>query len=244
MLNRLVHSSHDLFCILLLGASLNISALHAQSSADLTVPRPMPPASVLVVGMMGGIERWNGSNRPVRQLVLDLRSKGIYAESIEHRHKALTIKLIKQALDTNQDGKLDEQERAHARIILFGHSMGAASVVSVAKSLNKLHIPVLLTIQVDSIGSGAGVIPPNVAKAANFYQRDSHLLRGREKIRAEDPEKTTILGNYRYSYKDRDVDLSNITMPERIAGGAHTKMEFDPEVWSEVEKLILVEARK
>ncbi len=239
------HLQHRVLWLVLVGALLNLCLpLHAQSNSDLTVPRPMPPGSVLVIGMMGGIEHWNANNRPVRQLVLDLRMKGIYAESIEHQHKGLTVKFIREALDTNQDGKLDEHERAQARVVLFGHSMGAASVVSVAKSLNKLQIPVLLTVQVDSIGSGAGLIPPNVAKAANFYQRDSHFLRGREHIRAENPEKTTILGNTRYCYKDKYVDLSSITMAERIAGGAHTKMEFDPEVWNEVEKLILAEIRR
>lgn len=227
------------------GAALLISVLplRAQSNSDLTVPRPMPVGSVLVIGMMGGVERWNAPNRPVRQLVLDLRMRGIYAESIEHRHKNLAVKFIEEALDSNQDGQLDDQERARARIILYGHSMGAASVVAVAKRLNKLRIPVLLTIQIDSIGSGAGVIPPNVVKAANFYQRDGHFLRGRDKIRADDPQKTTILGNFRYSYKYKYVDLSGISMAERIAGGAHTKMEFDPEVWNEVEKFILAETR-
>jgi len=221
-------------------------AAHAQRYSDFTIPRPLPPNSYLVIGMLGGVERWNADSRPVRQLALEVRKRNlpnVYVETLEHVHKGLALKLIRAALDRNSDGKLDDQERASARIILYGHSMGAASVVSLARKLNNLNIPVLLTLQVDSIGRGAGTIPPNVARTANFYQRNSLLLHGRGEIRAQDPGKTTILGNFRYDYSQRDVDLSKVSIPERIAGGSHTKMEFDPEVWSAVEKLILAEIK-
>jgi len=219
----------------------------AQSYSDFTIPRPLPPNSYLVIGMLGGIERWNAENRPVRQLALRLRDQripNVYVETIEHEHKNLAVRLIRDALDTNRDGKLDAAERSSVRVILYGHSMGAASVVSLARKLEKLGVPVRLTIQVDSIGSGAGTIPPNVARAANFYQHDSVLLHGRDKIRAQDPSRTEILGNFRYDYDHKDIDLSRITAAERIAGGAHTKMEFDPDVWSVVEKLILKELNR
>ena len=233
-----------LVCALIVGAS---STATAQHYSDFTIPRPVPNGSFLVIGMLGGIEHWNAGNRPVRQLAIELRNRhlpNVYTETIEHRHKALAVRLICDALDTNRDGKLDEQERASARIILYGHSMGAASVVSVAKRLNQLGIPVLLTIQVDSIGQGDGSIPSNVSRAANFYQTDAVFLHGNSTIRAQDPAKTTIIGNFRYEYKGREVDLSRVALPERIAGGAHTKMEFDPEVWKEVEKLIVAEFQK
>lgn len=220
--------------------------LHAQSYSDFTIPRPLPPNSYLVIGMLGGVERWNAGSRPVRQLALELRDRNlpnVYVETLEHVHKRLALRLIREALDTNGDGKLDEQERRSAHIILYGHSMGAASVVSLARKLQQLNVPVLLTVQVDSIGKGAGTIPPNVARAANFYQRNSFFLHGRGKIRAQDPGKTMVLGNFQYDYSHKDVDLSKISIPERIAGGAHTKMEFDPDVWSAVEKLILAEVR-
>jgi pimeloyl-ACP methyl ester carboxylesterase len=229
-----------------LAVILTAVSLSAQRYSDFTIPRPLPPNSYLVIGMLGGVEHWNASNRPVRQLAMNLRDRNlphVYAETLEHQHKGLAVRLICDAIDANHDGKLEANEKSSARIILYGHSMGAASVVSLAKRLNKLGIPVLLTVQVDSIGQGAGVIPPNVARAANFYQTDAVFLHGREQIRAEDPAKTRIVGNFRYDYKDKDVDLSKITLPERIAGGAHTKMEFDPAVWSEVEKLILAEIK-
>jgi hypothetical protein len=234
--------------IILLCSTLLIVPLAAsgQKYSDFTTPRPLPPKSYLIIGVLGGIERWSATNRPVRQLAIALRDhdlRNVYTEWVEHRHRKLALRLIRECLDTNGDGKLDEQERQSARVILYGHSMGAASVVSLAKSLNKLGVPVLLTVQVDSIGSGAAVIPPNVAKAANFYQRNAIILHGRSEIRAQDPTRTRILGNFKYDYRYKWVDLSSITLAERIAGGAHSKMEFDPEVWSEVEKLILAEIK-
>ncbi len=232
--------------LLLLAVSAIATSAFAQSYSDFTVPRPLPRNSYLVIGMLGGIERWNAASRPVRQLALELRDRGlsnVYVETLQHEHKGLALRLIREALDSNSDGELDEQERSTARVILYGHSMGAASVISLAKSLENLGVPVLLTVQVDSVGAGAGTIPANVKKAANFYQKDSLLLHGREKIRAKDPNRTEIVGNFRYECKNKQIDLSRITLAERIAGGAHTKMEFDPEVWSEVEKLILAEIK-
>ncbi len=232
--------------ILALCCSFGAGVLSAQSYSDFTIPRPLPPNSYLVIGMLGGIEHWNAANRPVRQLALDLRAEhipNVFVETIEHQHKSLALRLIREALDANHDGKLDQQEKSSAKIILYGHSMGAASVISLAKKLSRLGIPVLLTVQVDSIGQGAGTIPPNVERAANFYQRNAMLLHGRKEIRAEDPSRTTIIGNFRYDYKNKAVDLSQISVPERVAGGAHTKMEFDPEVWAEVKKLIRAEIK-
>lgn len=249
MSKRFAHHSAQVAAVVLL-FSLSLIApgpAFAQRYSDFTIPRPLPHNSYLVIGVLGGIERWSATNRPVRQLALGLRERNlpnVYTEWLEHRQKGLAIRLIREALDTNHDGKLDEQERKSVHIILYGHSMGAASVVSIAKKLNKLGVPVLLTVQIDSIGSGAGIIPPNVAKAANFYQRNAIFLHGRSKIRAKDPTRTQILGNFRYDYRYKWVDLSEVTLAERVAGGAHTKMEFDPEVWSEVENLILAEIRQ
>jgi hypothetical protein len=56
-------------------------------------------------------------------------------------------------------------------------------------------IPVLLTVQIDSVkhlGVDGPIIPPNVAKAADFHQTGG-LLRGRKEIRAADASRTRIL---------------------------------------------------
>jgi hypothetical protein len=83
-------------------------------------------------------------------------------------------------------------------------------------------------------------IPSNVARAVNLYQRNG-LIRGHSEIRAEDPLKTNILGNFKYDYKNKKIDDSALPWPARVFGGAHTKMECDPEVWARVKELILGE---
>jgi hypothetical protein len=217
----------------------------AQRYSDFTTPRPLPPGSVLVIGFLGGIEHWNSEGRPVNRLAAELRERkipGVYVETVEHKHRDLAKRLVLEAFDRNGDGKLDEQECAAARLILYGHSMGGASVVKLARELGNLGVPVLLTVQLDSIGRGDRDIPVNVARAANFYQRNgSPFLRGQPEIRADDPARTTILGNFKYDYRKRNVDLSGVNPIERATGGSHTKMEFDPEVWQRVESLILKE---
>ena len=212
----------------------------AQRFTQLTSPVPLPPGSTLVIGFLGGYDRWNDDHRSVRQLVLKLRGRpGIYAESISNHNRTVALKLIRNALDTNRNGHLDPEEKADARIILFGQSWGGAASVATARELQKLGISVLLTVQIDSVGVHDGIIPKNVMAAANFYQHDLFTtIHGQSNIRAADPAKTTILGNFKMSYSSRDVDLSNASVRRRIFGGSHTKMELDPVVWSRVEQYI------
>ena len=83
-------------------------------------------------------------------------------------------------LDTNHDGVLSADEKSRARIILFGHSWGAAAAVMLARDLRREGIPVLLTVQVDSVAKmwqNDSIIPDNVAEAVNFYQTARHRSR-------------------------------------------------------------------
>jgi hypothetical protein len=214
-------------------------ALRAQRAKDLKTPTPVPAGSVLVIGFLGGYDRWNDEHRSVRQLVLRLRERpGVYAESIENHHRGLAMKLIEHALDTNGDGHLDVHEKARARVILFGQSWGGNATVATARDLERLGVPVLLTVQVDSVGLHDAVIPANVHAAVNFYQHDLGPIRGRGEIRAADPTQTEILGNFESSYVFRSMDESNASWARRTFGGSHTKMELDPAVWARVEQYI------
>ena len=218
--------------------------LSAQTMNDFTTPLPLPPGSTLVIGFLGGIEKWDGEVHRVRRLALDLRDKripSVYVETVENHNRARAIALIKRALDQDHDGRLDESERRSVRIILYGHSMGGAAVVDAARELAKLGVPVALTVQVDSVGLADAVIPPNVARAANLFQHEGRFIRGRSKIRAADPQKTEILGNFLYTYNGKYVDLSDVPWYHMLLPTVHMKMERDPAVWSRVESLILNE---
>lgn len=216
------------------------SVSRTQRLSQLTTPTPMPRGSTLVIGFLGGYDHWNDEHRSVRQLVLKLRQQpGVYAESISNHRRSLALKFIRKAFDANHNIRLDPEEIANARIILFGQSWGGAAAVETARDLQKLGIPILLTVQVDSVGIHDGMIPANVLAAVNFYQRDRFTtIRGQSNIRAADPANTTILGNFKMSYADRDLDLSNASVRRRIFGGSHTKMELDPLVWNRVEQYI------
>lgn len=211
----------------------------AQRLSDLKTPTPLPPGSTLVIGFLGGYDRWNDEHRSVRRIILSLRDQpGVYAESVSNHHRRVALKLIRRALDTSHDGKLEFEEKTAARIILFGQSWGGAATIATARDLEKLGIPVLLTVQVDSVGRNDGLVPVNVAAAVNFYQHDPLTLWGRSEIRAEDPARTAILGNFQETYRSRPVDESNASWPRKVMGGSHVKLEQDPAVWNRVEQYI------
>jgi hypothetical protein len=220
-----------------------------QRYRDFVTRTPLRPDTVLVIGIMGGREPWDQPDRSVRKLALELREADpgrIQVETIENRKRGLALKLIRNAFDRNRDGSLDERERASVRLVIYGQSFGGAAVVKLARQLEALDIPILLTVQVDSVGRGDKVIPPNVARAANLYQRNGWFIRGEPEIVAEDPARTTIVGNFRFDYADKDIDISRVPWLKKAFRTAHTKMEYDPEVWALVEKLIaetLAEAR-
>lgn len=229
------------FATVVLSSALALP-LSAQRMKDFTTPTPLPPGSTLVIGFLGGIEKWDVETHRVRKLALDLRDRnlpGVYVETVENHHRGRAIELIKQALDQNRDGSVEDDERNSVRIILYGHSMGGAAVVKAARVLDKMGVPVALTVQIDSIGANDAVIPPNVARAANLYQREGKLIRGRAEIRAEDPQKTEILGNFLYTYRGKHVEMSNLPWYHKVVPTVHMKMERDPEVWARVESFIL-----
>ena len=129
-----------------------------------------------------------------------------------------------------------EKQRAH--IILFGHSWGAAAAVSLARELQRDGIPVLLTVQVDTVSKSQddSIIPENVNEAVNFYQTGG-LLHGRSQISAASP-RTRILGNFRFHYENEPPECHAYPWYDRIFFKGHTAIECDPRVWSQVEDLI------
>jgi hypothetical protein len=220
---------------------LALSALPvaAQRLSDFITPQPIPAGGVLVVGFLGGFEHWNDGHRGVRKVAMDLRSRGFFAETVGNHRRHAAVEFIRRALDRNGNGRIDPDEAAAARVVLYGQSWGGAAVVETARELERWGVPVLLTVQVDSVGVHDSVIPANVRAAANFFQHDLLSIRGRNEIRAADPSITHILGNFEFSYYFRPVDESDASWARRTFGGSHAKMELDPLVWKRVEQLIL-----
>lgn len=224
-----------------------VPPLHGQTWEDFRTPTPIGLDSTLVVGFLGGRERWDNRERSPRKLALELGSRqipGLHVETLANRKRALAVKLIEHAFDRNQDGVLDDGERASARIVIYGLSFGGAATVKLARGLSERNIPVLLTIQIDSVGRGDKVIPPNVRRAANFYQKNGLVIRGEGPIRAKDPKRTIIIADCRMDYSQRKVDISHVNWFKKLGRVAHSYISYDPQVWTRVEKLVLREASR
>ena len=216
-----------------------------QRYEDFETRTPLAEKHFLVLGFMGGRDSWKAKNH-LQGLAMKFRSMRhplLHVETVENRKRALAIELIKKALDRDGNGLLQAKERASARVILYGQSFGGAAVVKLARQLNELQVPVLLTVQIDSVGRGDASIPPNVARAASLFQRNGILISGEAPIVAEDPLRTTILGNFEFDYRQKEIDISEVPWHKKVFREAYTKMEHDPEVWQKVEDLILAEIR-
>jgi hypothetical protein len=227
---------------------LSFAMTYAIAFAEAGEPQPVTPQEnhaprAMVIGFVGGFVKHDAHAHSTVQVVEHLRHQqreGVYVQSFANRQRDQAYREILRRLDQDNDGTLSSEEKRDARIVIFGHSWGASETVTLARKLERDGIPVLLTIQVDSvakIGQNDSLIPANVGQAINFYQPDG-IVHGRPQIRAADPAHTEILGNFRYDYKASPVSCEGYPWFDRILVKAHTEIECDPKVWSQVESLI------
>jgi len=222
--------------------SSRLLAVPATSTTSSTAStNPVPPA--IVIGFVGGFIRHDDlTHGPVR-LAARLREdypSGVYVKVFENHRSKNAHQEVLRLLDADRDGTLSVQEKQHARIIIYGHSWGGSETIALARELQKDGIPVLLTIQVDSVaklGENDSVIPANVAHAVNFYQSNG-LIHGRNEIRAADPERTNIIGNFRFDYGASPSRCAGYPWYARAFEKTHIEIECDPAVLNQVESLI------
>jgi len=201
-----------------------------------------PPRSI-VVGFVGGFVRHDNPHHGAVQLAQRIRSKvpkNTYVEVFENRRRKQARDAVLHLLDANHDGTLSQEEKDQARVILFGQSWGGAAVVLLARDLQREGIPVLLTVQVDSVAKlwqDDSVIPANVAEAVNFYQPHG-IVHGLQRITAADPSKTEVLGNYRIDYRKTPIDCAHSSWYDRLFTPDHAQSECDPQLWSHIEDLV------
>ncbi len=192
---------------------LSISAEGDLAEAEAAGSVTHTARKLIVIGFMGGSV--SAANKVHREaaLIESLRQRepqAIRAALFANRDGNEALQTVLRLLGADRTGNLTEAAKQTARIVIFGHSWGASETVHLARRLNRLGIPVLLTIQVDSVqkrSENDRQIPPNVNEAINFYQSEG-LLRGCPLIVAEDPVKTKILGNRQSSYRENPVSVA------------------------------------
>lgn len=224
-------------------ALLALPACRSVELGDLAAPRPVPAGSCLVIGFLGGKDAWDDDAKGVRRTALALRDadRRIWAETFENRRLDVALAFVRQALDADRDGSVEAAERSRARLIVYGQSLGGWATVAFARLLARLGIAIDLTIQIDSVGALDAEIPPNVRTAANLYQDEGSLVAGEAPIRAVDPSRTRVLGNWEFHY-DRPpgsaIEVDDLPWWKTAFRADHTRMDRDPRVWALVERLI------
>jgi hypothetical protein len=197
----------------------------------------------IVIGFVGGFVKHDDAKHPEVQFAAYLRDRypsKVYAEVFSNHDGQKALRQVSRLLDSDGDGDLTTREKEEARVIIYGHSWGAAETAAFARELGRKGIPVLLTIQVDIIakpGQKGFTIPPNVANAVNFYQPRG-LLHGRSEILAVDPARTKIIGNFRMTYEGHTINCDNYSWFARTFNKPHHEIENDPRVWYQAASLI------
>jgi hypothetical protein len=211
------------------------------NGAEKTSPSPSP--RFIVIGFVGGFVRRDDTAHQEVQVAAHLRKQypsRMQVKMFENRQGRQAYREVRAMLDADRDGELSDREKHAARIVIYGHSWGASEAITLARRLGQDGIPVLLTVQVDSvekIGEDDGTIPANVRQAVNFYQRNG-LLQGRRQILAADGLRTQILGNFQVDYKAKRVTCDGFPWYAQIFLSPHIEIECDPSVWNQVESLI------
>ena len=203
----------------------------------------MAVENAIIVGFVGGFVRSDDMNHPEVQFAAHLREaypSEVHAEVFANHDGKRALRRVLEILSKDGDGPVTSREKKRASIIIYGHSWGASQVVTFARDLGRLGIPVSLTIQVDSVhkpGHEDAVIPPNVRNAINFYQTRG-VIHGRSRIRASDPKRTNIVGNFQMAYQDRQINCDNYPWLARHLNRGHHEIENDPRVWEQISSLI------
>jgi len=198
---------------------------------------------VIVIGFVGGFVRPDDVKHPEVQFSALLRERypsTVHAKVFANHDGKNALRHVLRILDTDGDGVLQAEEKEQAAIIIYGHSWGGSQTVALARQLEGKGVPVLLTIQVDSVHKPRrddAVIPRNVRNAVNFYETTG-LIHGRSSIRAADASRTNIVGNFHMSYKNRPINCDNYPWIARHLNKPHHEIENDPLVWEQIASMI------
>jgi hypothetical protein len=192
----------------------------------------------IIVCFLGGFVKPDDNNHPEIWFARYLRDRYSPAVSVWVFRNREEKEAIRDTMRMLEPGK--HKIAQPPAIILYGHSWGGSQVLTFARDLGRKDIPILLTIQIDSVrkfGQDGHTVPGNVAKAVNFYQTKG-LTPGETHITPADPARTIILGNFQMSYDHRRISCDNYKWLSRFFNKPHHQIENDPRIWDLIAKLI------
>lgn len=214
-----------------------------QEFSDFTTPLPVARGDRLVIGIVGGWERWDNPARAIRRTAIAVKRKrlpGVHVETVENHSLELAEELVQKAFDFDRNGRLDAGEAAQAEVIIYGQSLGGRAALRLSRKLHEWGVTVPLLVTVDSFGRDSYEVPANVRRAANYYQREHLYIKGAPELRAADPSRTQVLFNRKLTFKKRDeVEADEHSWLQRFFLDEHARVEYLPEVWEEIEKMIV-----
>lgn len=213
-----------------------MDAMHLVCTKGHGSPASVRPA--IIICFLGGFVKADDTHHPEVWFARYLRDRYGPAASVWVFANGDEKKALRDTLGAVEPGK---HKNVHQpAIILYGHSWGGSQVLTFARDLERKGIPILLTIQIDSVrklGQDSHTVPSNVAKAVNFYQTRG-LTPGETHIVPADPARTAILGNFRMSYEHRRINCDNYKWLSRVFNKPHHQIENDPRIWDSIAKLI------
>lgn len=200
----------------------------------------------IIIGFVGGFVKRDDGKHPEVVFANYLHSRygsAIHAEVFGNHEGKKAVQRTIEWLDSDKDSSLPAPQREAEKIIVYGHSWGASQTLAFARELARRGVPVALTIQIDSIrklGQNDRNVPPNVAKAVNFYQSKG-VTRGQSLIVPTDAERTKIVGNFHMRYEHHQIKCDNYPWLPRVLNKPHHEIENDPHIWDQIASLIASE---
>lgn len=233
--------AYRVHCLVILAVALRADSRN-QAFEDFVTPMPVKRGDVLLIGVVGGWERWDHPERCVRRTALRIQDRKlarVHIETVENHKLELAEMLVRRAFDADRNGSLEPEEASAARVVVFGQSLGGRAVLRLCRTLHLWGVPVELALLVDAFGKDGYTVPPNVRTAANFFQRDHIVVKGASLLHPADPAATRILVNRKLSYKGRYIPMPDRTWTQRTFMGSHIKLEYDEPLWAEIEALLV-----
>jgi pimeloyl-ACP methyl ester carboxylesterase len=107
-----------------------------------------------VIGFVGGFIRHDDAVHSTVILARNLQhdyASSVHVETFENRRVTDARNTVLRLLGGGHRGEPTAEEKRAARVILYGHSWGASAALLLARQLQTSGVPVVLTVQVDSV---------------------------------------------------------------------------------------------